>query len=596
MEIQTETRPLPFKKQKDVNSNRHKGIWKAYFRLLYRSKLPYFLIALGLVLSFVSVRVGLMFPQYTQRLLAGDIGNEVIFGTIFVALARTFLGIPGQFVDTVAKAKIDMNLRKLIWKSLMNMPLPFFDKTKAREMVSRTTSDTASVSSFLMTTLLNQVTSFYSIVMTIMIVNEYDTRLALSFFVLIPLVVLVAFVQGRLNFKAQSELTKSTSKLTQFLAELLANIPLIKVFANEEKEDIRGKEVIGKLYKSQIKAITIRVIFTPIISIVESLQTLVIVGLGVYYVSKGAFGIDVWVAYYLYAGDLKLRINSIVSLFSAFKTSQGATERVSRLLEEPCEEYHKYLTEYETQKDIVFESVSFGYGDKKVLSDISFRVPAGKVTAIVGPSGSGKTTVLSLIERFYKPDSGTIRLGDASIEDISLADWRKKFGYVAQEMSLISGSIRGNILYGVEREVSEAEFQKAVAAADVMDFIKEFSEGFDTEVGEFGSKLSGGQRQRIAVSRAILRNPEYLLLDEATSSLDAYSEHIVQKNLDKLMKNRTTIVIAHKIATVVNADQIIVIDSGKIAGIGTHGELLKTNEVYKEFFDIQNQRQFACPN
>ena len=143
-------------------------------------------------------------------------------------------------------------------------------------------------------------------------------------------------------------------------------------------------------------------------------------------------------------------------------------------------------------------------------------------------------------------------------------------------------------------EVSEEEFQRAVAAADVMDFVREFPEGFDTEVGEFGSKLSGGQRQRIAISRAILRDPEYLLLDEATSSLDAYSEHIVQKNLDGLMKNRTTIVIAHKIATVVNADQIIVVDSGKIAGIGTHEGLLKTNEIYKGSFDIQSQRQFAC--
>ncbi|HWR61204.1 MAG TPA: ABC transporter ATP-binding protein [Clostridia bacterium] len=596
MEIQTEARHLFFKSPKADKSNRHKGIWKAYFRLLYKAKLPYFLIAAGTALSFISVRIALKFPQYTQRLMAGELSNEVIFGMIFIAFARTFIAIPSLFADMAAQAKIDMNLRKLIWKSLINMPLPFFDKTKAREMVSRTTSDTASVSSFLMTTLLNQVTSLYSIVMTIMIVNEYDRRLALSFFILIPLVVFVAFIQGRLNFSAQSEVTKSNSKLTQFLAELLSNIPLIKGFANEEKEDARGKEVIGKLYKSQIKAATINVIFRPITAIVESLETLVIVGFGVYYVSKGVFGIDIWIAYYLYAGDLKLRINSIVSIFSSFKSSQGATERVSRLLEEPGEEYRKYLAECETKEDIVFENVSFGYNDKTVLSDISFRVPAGKITAIVGPSGSGKTTILSLVERFYKPDAGVIKQGDVPIEDMNLEDWRKKFGYVAQEMSLISGSIRDNILYGVDREVSEEEFQRAVAAADVMDFVKEFPEGFDTEVGEFGSKLSGGQRQRIAISRAILRNPDHLLLDEATSSLDASSEHIVQKNLDELMKNRTTIVIAHKIATVVNADQIIVVDSGKIAGIGTHEELLKTNEVYKEFFTIQNQRQFACPN
>jgi len=596
LEIQRETNPLVQKSPKDVKNNRHKGIWKAYFKLLYKAKLPYFLIAFSLALSFVSVKIGLMFPQYTQRLMAGDLSNQVIFGTIFISFARYFIGAPVQFIDDITRAKIDMNLRKLIWKSLMNMPVPFFDKIKAREMVSRTTTDTETVSTFLMTNLLRQITSLYSVIMTFIIVNEYDSRLAYSFFIVIPLVVFVSFIQGRLNFIVQSDVNKSNSKLTQFLAELLANIPLIKVFVNEEKEVERGKEVIKKLYKSQVKLATVKGVFMPVISIVESLETLVIVGFGVYYVSKGAFGIDVWIAYYLYSVDLKLRVNGLVSVFSAFKASQGATERVSRLLEEPCEEYLKYVAEYESKKDIAFENVTFGYGDEPVLSDISFKVPAGKITAIVGPSGSGKSTILSLVERFYKPGAGVIRLGKVPIEDISLADWRAKFGYVAQDMSLVSGSIRDNILYGVEREVTEQEFQRAVAAADVMGFVSEFPEDFDTEVGEFGSKLSGGQRQRIAIARAILRDPEYLLLDEATSNLDAYSEDIVQKNLDELMKNRTTIVVAHKIATVLNADQIIVVDSGKITGIGTHEALLKTSDVYKDFYDIQSQRQIACQN
>src|SRR5699024_1689023 len=232
-------------------------------------------------------------------------------------------------------------------------------------------------------------------------------------------------------------------------------------------------------------------------------------------------------------------------------------------------------------------NVTFSYDDRKVLKDINFVIPKGKVTAIVGPSGGGKTTLLSLIERFYEPDVGQLVLGNTPAEKIHLDDWRNELSYVSQGSPLLSGTIKENIIYGSTARISDEDVRLADQKANALEFIEKFPEGFDTEVEEMGSKLSSGQRQRIAIARAIIKDPKYLLLDEATSSLDAQTAHTIQDALDELMKNRTTIVVAHNLTTVQNSDQIVVIDQGEVSGIGTHEELLTSSELYKDLIEIQ---------
>lgn len=237
---------------------------------------------------------------------------------------------------------------------------------------------------------------------------------------------------------------------------------------------------------------------------------------------------------------------------------------------------------------IRLEDVSFGYKqDQLILKNISATIEAGKVTAIVGPSGGGKTTLFKLLERFYDPTEGTIRLGDDPIDSYSLESWRQQIGYVSQESPLMSGTIRDNICYGLEREVTDAEIEKAAEMAYALNFIKELPDMIDTEVGERGIMLSGGQRQRIAIARALLRDPSILMLDEATSSLDSQSEKSVQQALDVLMAGRTTIVIAHRLSTVVDADQLLFIEQGEITGRGTHHELMDSHDLYRDFAEQQ---------
>ncbi|SCM85443.1 Protein of unknown function [Bacillus mycoides] len=225
----------------------------------------------------------------------------------------------------------------------------------------------------------------------------------------------------------------------------------------------------------------------------------------------------------------------------------------------------------------------FNNEEEKILKNIDFTIESGKVTAIVGPSGSGKTTLFSLLERFYEPTSGFIKLGKEPITAYSLQSWRRQIGYVSQDSPLIDGTIRDNICYGVEGEVTDEEIEKVAAMAYVDAFIHDLPSGYATEVGERGVKLSGGQRQRIAIARALLRNPQILMLDEATSSLDSKSESVVQKALNNLMKGRTTLVIAHRLSTVVDADKIIFIEKGNLTGSGSHDELLQTHDMYREF-------------
>lgn len=259
----------------------------------------------------------------------------------------------------------------------------------------------------------------------------------------------------------------------------------------------------------------------------------------------------------------------------------GSAERLRIILEQPSESEDKEYQMPEKHNTLAFHEVGFGYEkDKQILLNTTFTIPDRKVTAIVGPSGSGKTTIFSLIERFYEPDAGKIYWGDQDIRSFNLHDWRKKIGYVSQESSLLVGTIRDNIIYGREDEVSEQEMNEVARLAYAHDFIDSLPRKYETEVGERGIQLSGGQRQRIAIARALLRNPDILLLDEATASLDSDSEHEVQKALHFLMKDRTTIVIAHRLSTVIRADQIIVFEYGQVTGVGRHEELLQTHPSY----------------
>ncbi len=560
--------------------------WKPFIKLLFRAKLPYVWIVIVTVILLFESTLTLLFPQYIEKITGGNVQRAIVMGAVAVILGRILLTGISRFITKITMYKIDKSYRNLIWKQLMHSPIKLYDKVKPNEMISRVTTDTAQISiifSYIVPTFISVIYMTVGVIATLF---TYDWRLGLAQAIFVPIYVGFYFWYGRWSYSVNRTVQSKLARLTQFLSELLINIPLIKTFVTEKQEDVRGKKNIQSFYRASVNRGLITWIEHPMTGILGVIQSVLVIGLGVWLISDGSIVVSQWVAYFIYVDLLYGVLATFGSMYVMLKESQGATARIAQIVEHPEEAYIRKQLLADVKQDIVFDHVSFNYGDKKVLSDVSFTVPHGHVTAIVGPSGGGKTTILSLLQQFYQANPNSIRLGNTPIEDFHLKEWRDAFGYVAQDSAMLSGTIRENIMYGVDREVSEFELNDAARKANALKFIQETSLGFDSDVGEGGSKLSGGQRQRIAIARVILRNPQFILLDEATSSLDTRSEKVVQEAMDNLMQGRTAIVIAHDLTTVRDADQIIVLDAGKVSGTGTHEELMESNELYRLFVTL----------
>ena len=563
-----------------------KGIWKGYVQLLFRAKLPWAWI-IGLTLFFlINTWVTLQFPQYTQQILSGNLENEIVYGAVIIIIAGIVLSGILNYVSALTRYKIDISYRNLIWQRLMLSPLSLYDRVKPNEMVSRTANDTKTVSTILGSMIPAMIGSMYGVYGVISQIFQYDYRLALGVLIYIPVYVGFNIWYGKWRFRTNKETHNRLSVLTQFLSERLLSIPLIKSFAMEKKEIDLGKQSLLYYYRAAFRRAIVDWINNPLQGILNLTQDMFVIGFGVYLVTTGAITIEIWIAFFMYIGMLWGILESYSLLYTQIKQSQGSTARIAELIDGDLEEYERRYSLDNTTNDIVLSHVHFSYEKgKNIISDLSFRVPYGKTTAIVGPSGSGKTTVLSLIQNFYSVDQGEITFGSKNINDFHLDEWRNMFSYVAQDSPLLSGTIRKNITYGVDRTVSDEELKEVARAANALDFIMDTQDGFDSDVGEGGSNLSGGQRQRINIARALLRNADFLVLDEAMSSLDSKSEKAIGEAMDKLVKGRTSIVVAHDLSTIRDADQIIVLDKGHAENIGTHEELLQTSTIYRSFVE-----------
>ncbi|MBD7913858.1 ABC transporter ATP-binding protein [Clostridium sp. Sa3CUN1] len=563
------------------NKIEKRPIWKSYLKLMFKAKLPYFLILLCIIFQLLYSKLQFLFPGYSQQILAGDISKPVIYGAIAVIIGRTILDGIIRVTSKITNFKIDKGFRKLVWNKLLHSPISLFDKEKPNELVSRTAADTANISMIFSYIIPSTIGMLYFTYTTIQELFSYNWSLGAIQLAYIPIYLGLTIWYGSWQYKTNKKVQEKLSKLTQFLSELLGNMPLIKAFANEKKEEKRGRDIVDGFYKASLVRSLIDWAEVPVSGVLSLIQSVIVIISGIYLVSRDIITIDIWIAYFLYVDMLYGVLNTFVYMYLDVKRSQGATSRISELLDGEEEEYNGIKVIEKIDENLAFENVSFGYGEKQVLSNISFNVPYGKTTAIVGESGGGKTTILSLIQRFYKPNSGEIKFGNTSINELNLKEWRNVFSYVSQDSPLLSGTIKENIIYGVNREVSEEELIEVSKVANLLEVVDAFPNKFETQVGESGSRLSGGQRQRIAIARALLRDSQVLLLDEPTTNLDNQSEKTIQEAMDNLLKDRTTIVIAHDLSTIKDANQIVVIDSGEVKGIGTHDELLKNNEVYK---------------
>ncbi|WP_037465369.1 ABC transporter ATP-binding protein [Shimazuella kribbensis] len=586
------------KKKKTTPSSKIQ--WKKFLDLVQLNKLPKSLIALVLGLSLISTIAGLIVPWFTKDavnvMTTGSLTMSTIFLLVGAILIQAIMSSFATYNLAYLGGLVVANLRKRIWAKTLILPIPYFDTNHSGETVSRINNDTSIIRELISNQLVSMFTGLVSLVGSLCILFYLDWSMTLVMLIAIPIIVFVMRPIGIKMRGISKGIQEKTAVFSSLLTQVVSEIRLVKAYAAEPVEQKQGEKEIDSLFHYGLKESRIVAILQPLMGLIMMSMLVMIIGYGGMRVASGDLTAGDLVAFILYLFQIIIPVTTMTQFFVGLQKAMGATERIAEILEYETEEDAEANTSdtVDPKLPIHIENVSFAYeGKETILHHVNFEIEPGKVTALVGPSGSGKTTFFSLMERFYIPTSGVIRLGEKSIHEFSLRDWRSCISYVSQESPLLAGTIRDNICYAMTREVTEEELLRAAKLAYADEFILDLPDSFETEVGERGIKLSGGQRQRIAIARAILHDPKILMLDEATSNLDSASEQVVQEALQNLMKDRTTLVIAHRLSTVVDADQIVVLEKGVLTGKGTHEELLKTNALYQQLVQQQFKVELA---
>lgn len=564
------------------------------FFLFKKLSWPYGLIIAAVIITSLGSLSGLLVPLFTGRLVdkfsvsSINWGMIAIFGSIF--LVNALLSGIGLYLLSKIGEKIIYAIRSLLWEHIIQLKMPFFDKNESGQLMSRLTDDTKVINEFISQKLPNLLPSVLTLIGSLVMLFIMDWKLTLLTFITIPVFILIIVPLGRVMQKISTNTQSEIANFSGLLGRVLTEMRLVKVSNTERLELDNAHTNLKKIYRLGLKQAKISAVVQPISGVVMLLTIAIILGFGALEIGTGAITPGTLIAMIFYVIQLSMPLINLSTLVTDYKKAVGASSRIYEIMQEPIEPTEALSESKDVtiiDGELVFEHVDFKYDVKKILEDVSFSIPQGEVSAFVGPSGSGKSTVFNLIERMYDIERGDIKYGNQSIFDIPLSKWRTKIGYVMQSNSMMSGTIRDNILYGINRKVDDEELIEYAKLANCHDFIMQFDEGYDTMVGERGLKLSGGQRQRIDIARSFVKNPDILLLDEATANLDSESELKIQEALETLMEGRTTVVIAHRLSTIKKAGQIVFIDKGEVTGKGTHHELMASHDKYRHFVTSQ---------
>jgi ABC-type multidrug transport system fused ATPase/permease subunit len=578
---------------------------KKIFRFLKPYRGIYFL---GWIFLLLSSLTAMVFPALMGQLLGADAAEESLihlgrldFNDVNVLLLFMLVVFAFQavfsFFRVVVFNKVTENVLRDIkqesFRTFVHLPMNFFNKNKVGELTSRIATDIQMLQETFNTTIAEFFRQIVTIIFALTVIFFLSWQLALWMLAVVPVLAIVAIIFGRyirkLSKKAQDESAASNS----VLEEVLSGIFNVKAFTNERLEENRFNDRIAEVLRQNIKSGIMRGLFVSFIIFCMFGGVAFVIWKAKTMQNDGEISAAAFNAFILYTIFLGASFGSIPDLYAKIQKAIGSTERLMIILEEKAEEEKPGQEFNSFNGRVSFKNVSFSYAQRKeieVLKGVSFECYPGQVTALVGSSGSGKSTISSLLLKFYKPDSGEILFDDKNVESLSNKSLRSHIAVVPQEVILFGGTIFENIQYGRPNATAE-EVEDAARKANAYDFIQSFPEKFNTLVGDRGIQLSGGQRQRIAIARAVLKNPKLLILDEATSALDSESEKLVQDALNKLMKGCTSIVIAHRLSTIQNADNILVMESGKIAEQGTHSQLIQQGGIYTRLQNLQKKEE-----
>lgn len=554
------------------------------------------LVFIGLILIVISKAASFVAPLSLKYLMDDIIPNKdlpflkLLIGIVILAiLVQAVTSFLLTKILSVQAQYMISELRAQVQHKILALPIRFFDNTKSGELVSRIMTDVEGVRNLIGTGLVQLVGGTITSIAALVILLNISVSMTL--FALIPLaifavVALKAFKIIRPIFRNRG---KINAEVTGRLTETLGGIRVIKGFNAEVQEHDVFKEGVHRLYQNVKKSLTATAVMTSSSTFLLGVATTGIMGIGGYKIMNDLLTLGEFLEFTFLLGLMVAPIVQMSNIGSQLSEALAGLDRTEELMNMTEEENleDRTITIEKIKGDIDFKDVSFAYEEEKeVLHSISFNVPSGSVVALVGSSGSGKSTIAGLAASFLNPDSGVITIDGKDLSKVSLGSYRKHLGVVLQTDFLFEGTIRENILFP-RPNASEEKLLEAVKAAYVNEFTDRFEEGLDTLIGERGIKLSGGQRQRIAIARAILADPRVLILDEATSNLDTESEGLIQQSLAALTKGRTTFVIAHRLSTIRRADQILVIEDGRIVEQGKHDELIAKEGRYYNLFTYQ---------
>jgi subfamily B ATP-binding cassette protein MsbA len=549
----------------------------------------------GLCLVLAS-GTNLIFPWVIQNLLDSvfvhhDQGllNQIALLLLAVFALGMLFGFGQNYLLSYVSERLVADLRKQVHSHLHILSLAFFNNRRVGDIMSRVTTDVTRVQAGLTTNVLSLIQQVITLIGAVVIIALLDWRLTLLIVLVVPLIVLSALFFGRRFRDSTKAVQDELGAVSSILEETLSSIRVVKSFAREPYEIERFDSGVERAFTLSMHLTRARAFFAPLVSFFAFVGVVMVIWFGGTEVLAGHLTPGQLVSFVIYMVLIAGPVAQLGNLYGQIQESLGAAERIFELLdavpERPDSPTAIALPTLEGQ--IVFDHVSFGYRpDTPVLHDLSLMLPAGQTVALVGPSGAGKTTITGLIPRLYEPGSGQIFVDGYDLQDVKIRSLREQIALVPQEPTLFAGTIRENIAYG-RLDATMAEIEAAAEAAHAAEFIAHLHQGYETLVGERGVKLSAGQRQRIAIARAVLRDPRILILDEATASLDNESEALVQDALRRLMSQRTTLVIAHRLTTVEDADQILVLNHGQIVEQGKHTELLAREGLYARLYHRQ---------
>jgi ATP-binding cassette subfamily B protein len=559
---------------------------------------PYIIyVILAPLFMVVEVICDLAQPTLLARIVdEGVLKNNfsLILNTGILMIFIAFIGLIGGVGCTIFSSYVGQNfgrdLRNTLFKKIQNFSFYNIDKFRTSSLITRLTNDVTQLQNLVMMSLRIVVRAPLLFIGGIIMAISINKKLSLIILGAIPFLIMVFIFIMKKSFPLFSNVQKRIDELNNVVRENLSGVRLIRAFMRVDYEKERFKSANTALMNAIIKALMLMIFAMPLFMLVMNSSILLVLWYGGLLVKSGNMQVGEIMAYINYLSQILFSLMMIGNILIFISRASASTERVNEVLEEKVdiESRESKIKISKIKGEIVFEHVYFSYDNKKeyVLKDINFSVNPGEIIGILGTTGSGKTTLVSLIPRLYDVTSGRILIDGYDIRDIDIKLLRSSISMVPQDTILFSGTIKENVCWGKE-DAKDEEIINACKIAQAHDFIIRFPQGYDTEIGERGINLSGGQKQRIAIARAIIRKSPILILDDATSAIDFATEQRILRGLKEIMKNSTTFIIAQRITTVMNADKIIILENGKLVGIGKHDELLKNNTLYQEIYRSQ---------